>query len=163
VSRWYIGIALLAFSAVMLWGILFTEAPEEISAEELADRVQRSVPAWADYQEDLKGQLGATPVARWQGRPIRAQVDGESVSIVFEVSGAWAEYDFALPVLIKDHLGKSYRNTGARRTNSEVEYLFQIAGHVAGTTLPWVEIAYPHHLERLAFSQEGAWTAAASK
>jgi len=163
VSRWYIGIALLAFSAVMLWGILTTEAPEEISEEDLAGRVLRSVPDWADYQEDLKGQLGATPVARWQGRPLRAQVEGDKVSIVFEVSGAWAEYDFALPVLIKDHLGKSYRNNAAHRTDSEVEYLFQISGRVEGTSLPWIELAYPHHLERLAFSQEGAWTAAASK
>lgn len=159
-SRWYIGVALLAFSAVMLWGILTTEAPQEISAAELAGRVLRSQPDWADYQEDLKGQLGATPVARWKGRPLRARVDGAEVSIVFEVSGVWAEYDFALPVLIKDHLGKSYRNRSARRANSEVEYLFQLTGHTEGTRLPWVEVAYPHHLERLAFSQEGAWAAA---
>ena len=80
------------------------------------------------------------------------------VFIVFEVSGAWAEYDFALPILLKDHLGKVYRNTGAGRAGSEVEYTFRLRDHVEGMSVPWMEIAYPHHVQRLAFSYEGTWT-----
>ena len=75
-KRWYFGIALLAFSGVILWGILTTDPPAEVSVDELAQRVVRSVPDWADYQEDLKGHLGATPVAQWQGAPIREAVLG---------------------------------------------------------------------------------------
>ncbi len=157
---WYIGVALVAFSGVMLWGILRTDAPVEVSTEELARRVQRSFPEWADYQEDLKGDLGSTPVARWEGRPVRARVAGSEVSIVFEVSGPWAEYDFALPILLKDHLGKVYRNNETRRTGSEVAYTFRLRDHVEGTSVPWMEIAYPHNLQRLAFSDDGTWAAA---
>ena len=159
-KRWYIGVALLAFSGVMLWGILTSDSPTEVSAKDLAARVQRSVPRWANYQEDLKGQLGSTPVARWRGAPVRARVSGAEASVVFEVTGAWASYDFALPVLLKDHLGAVYRNSSARRTGSEVEYLFRMRNHVEGTTVPWVEVAYPHNFQRLAFSDEGTWSAA---
>ena len=159
-ARWYIGIALVAFSAVMLWGILTTDSRVDLSTEELAQRVQRSFPDWADYQEDLKAQLGATPVARWEGAPLRARVAGDEVTVVFEVSGPWAEYDFALPILIKDHLGMVYRNNAARRTGPEVEYTFQLKDRVEGTSVPWVEIAYPHHFQRIAFSDEGEWSAA---
>lgn len=140
--------------------MLTTDAPVDVSTEELAQRVQRSFPDWANYQEDLKGQLGATPVARWEGRPLRARVARSEVSIVFEVSGAWAEYDFALPILLKDHLGKVYRNRFTRHTNSEVEYIFHLTNRVEGTSVPWIEVAYPHHLERLAFSDEGEWSGA---
>ncbi len=159
-KRWYIGVALLAFSGVILWGMLTSDSPTEVPVEELAGRVQRSMPRWANYQEDLKGQLGSTPVARWKGRPIRARVAGAEISVVFEVSGAWAGYDFALPVLLKDHLGAVYRNSGASRTGPEVEYLFRMRDHVEGTPVPWVEIAYPHHFQRLAFSDDGTWAAA---
>ena len=130
----------------------------ERQREELAARVQRSVPRWANYQEDLKGQLGSTPVARWKGRPIRARVSGAEASVVFEVSGPWASYDFALPVLLKNHLGPGYRNDSARRTGSEVEYVFGMRDHVEGTAVPWVEIAYPHNYRRLAFSEDGTWS-----
>lgn len=157
--RWYIGIALVAFSAVMLWGMLTTDSRVDVSTEELAQRVQQSFPDWADYQEDLKGQLGATPVARWEGVPLRARVAGDHVTVVFEVSGPWADYDFALPILIKDHLGKVYRNNGARRTGQEVEYTFRLRDRVEGTSVPWLEIAYPHHFQRIAFSDEGEWSA----
>lgn len=159
-KRWYIGVALLAFSGVMLWGILTSDSPTEVPVEELARRVQASVPNWANYQEDLKGQLGSTPVARWKGRPIRAHAGGAEITVVFEVSGPWAEYDFALPVLLKDHLGAVYRNSSASRTGPEVEYVFQMKDHTQGATVPWVEIAYPHNLQRLAFSDKGTWAAA---
>ena len=159
-KRCYIGAALLAFSGAMLWGFLSSDSPTEVSREELAGRVQRSTPRWANYQEDLKGQLGSTPVARWKGRPIRARAGGAELSVVFEVTGAWASYDFALPVLLKDHLGAVYRNSSASRTGSEVEYLFRMRDHVQGTTPPWVEIAYPHNFQRLAFSDDGTWSAA---
>jgi len=159
VARWYIGIALLAFSTVMLWGILTTDSGVDVSTEELAQRVQRSFPDWADYQEDLKGQLGSTPVARWEGAPLRARVAGDEVTVVFEVSGPWADYDFALPILIKDHLGKAYRNNAARRNGLEMEYTFQLKDRVEGTSVPWVEIAYPHHIQRIAFSDKGKWSA----
>ncbi len=158
--RWYIGIALVAFSGVMLWAMLTSESPTEVSTDELALRVQRSVPRWANYQEDLKAQVGSTPLARWEGSPIRARVAEDEVTVAFEVSGAWADYDFALPVLLKDHLGKVYRNHAARRTNSEVEYIFRLADRSEGASIPWVEIAYPHNFQRLAFSDEGTWYAA---
>ena len=157
---WYIGIALVAFSGVMLWGMLRSQSSTEVSAEELGRRVQRSVPRWANYQEDLKAQVGSTPLARWEGSPIRARVAGDEITVAFEVSGPWAEYDFALPVLLKDHLGNVYRNRAAGHRNSEIEYIFQLTDRVEGTSVPWVEIAYPHHFQRLAFSDKGTWSAA---
>lgn len=158
-SRWYIGVGLLAFSAVMLWGILRTPSQTDVPVEEIAERVAKSLPKWANYQEDIKGQIGSTPVARWKGEPVEARVDGSDVFVTFELSGAWAQYDFALPVLLKDHLGKVYQKRDATRNGTRVEYRFQLTNRVEGASLPWVEVAYPHHFERIAFSAQGTWSA----
>ena len=159
-KRFYIGVGLLVFSAVVFWGVLTAESPTEILPEELAARVLQSAPKWADYQEDIKGHLGATPVARWRGEPVRARIDGADAIVIFEVSGVWATYDFALPVLLKDHLGNVYRNRSSIRIGSEVEYRFLLKDRVEGTSVPWIEVAYPHHFQRLALSPEGTWAAA---
>jgi len=157
VKRFYIGVGLLGFSAVLLIGILANDAPTEIAPEELAERVLESAPVWADYQEDIKGQLGATPAARWHGEPLRLRVEGDQVSLVFEVTGIWATYDFAMPVLVKDHLGNVYRNESATRDGTTVTYGYTLKDRVEGTSVPWLEIAYPHHFERLALSPQGEW------
>ena len=158
-KRW-LGVAtVLALALALSIALASRIAPTEISETELARRVAGSVPQWADYQEELKAHLGATPVARWQGEPIRAVVEGREVRVTFAIRGVWARYDFALPVLLRSHLGKVYVNRQATRRASEVTYIFQLIDLADGAATPWVEIRYPHRERRLLMSPEGTWRA----
>lgn len=141
---------------------LFTsfDAANPVPDEELQTRVAESAPAWDGYQEDIKAQIGATPVAQWRGEPRKVEREGNTLRVTFRVAGPWAEGSAAMPILLQDPYGATYQNATAEvRGGGEIEYSFELAGS-ATQTLPWVKVRYPHHEKRLPLSQEGTWEAA---
>ena len=132
-----------------------------VSEEELKRRIEASAPQWANYQEDIKGQIGATPAAEWEGKPVSARIDGAALYVEFEMIGPWAAREIALPLLAHDPLGNTYQNTAAEFDGARTTYIFTLAEEAASGTLPWVEIKYPHHERRLVFSDDGVWEAKA--
>ncbi|MCH7909053.1 MAG: hypothetical protein IIB38_05485 [Candidatus Hydrogenedentes bacterium] len=137
----------------------FRKSPEPVSYEELAERVSASRPEWANYHEDLKAQVGVTPVAEWQGEPLQALQTGRQLDIIFDVTGPWSQRDVALPILVRDPFGGVYRDVHAKREKNRVTYRFVIDPSAEHAPVPWVEIQYPHHERRLVFSEEGTWSA----
>jgi len=128
-----------------------------LSSEELARRVAASRPEWANYQENIKGQIGATPVAEWDGEPIAASASESSLEITFRLSGPWASRELALPVLVRDPYGALHRHERAVRDGSLVRYYFAREQPTNSSPLAWVEILYPHHEDRIVFDAAGKW------
>lgn len=143
--------------AAFIWGIASISPTTEISDQELAERVRTSRPDWADYREDLKAQLGATPVARWEGELVQAWVDDTRILLAFELSGTWAAYDFGLPMLLRDHLGSVQQNSAITHDGSRATYEFLARGWSQENPAPWIEVMYPNQQRRLVLSSEGTW------
>ncbi len=129
-----------------------------ISEEELASRCAESVPHWDNYQEDIKGQVGARPVALWQGRPLRAQANGPMVEVEFEVTGEWATREAAVPLLLKEPGGAIIVGRGMGNGSGGATYTFELPT-IEQSRLPWIEVQYPHHRERLPLDAAGQWQA----
>ncbi len=129
-------------------------APDEPTETELARLVQRARPVWENYGEDIKAELGATPVARWSGRLVEARVEGNRVTLTFDVGPPWRDYAFGIPVLVRDPLGAVHRASSYRAG----AYEFVLGGFAPGAVIPWIEIQFPPYEERrIAFDSTGAW------
>ena len=127
---------------------------DQVPDPELARLVQRARPVWANYGEDLKAQLGATPVARWSGKPVAAQIDGNRCSLSFEIDDPWRNYPFGIPVLVRDPLGKVHRS----KSYAGGTYEFTLDGFAPGAVIPWIEFRFPPYEERrIAFDAAGSW------
>ena len=149
---------LIAALAVLAGLAVFTfQGRGTVSLEELERRVGASAPQWADYQEDIKAQLGATPAAEWEGKLISARIDGANLYVEFEIIGPWASREIALPLLAHDPLGNTYRNVGSQFEGARVTYEFVLDEAAAKRMLPWIELKYPHRERRLVFSDDGLW------
>lgn len=151
----------MRYPAVLLFGlgiaVLGAGCEPGLSTRELAARVEKSHPAWEDYQEDIKGQIGAAPVAEWEGTPIRLWFEKDRVFLAFALEGPWATRDVGIPVLLRDPSGRVQRDTHAQRIGSEIRYSFERPNLEA---LPaWLEIKYPHTERRLVLSERGEWQA----
>ena len=118
------------------------------SEAELATRVKAAHPDWPDYQEDMKGQVGAGPVAEWVGEPVAAYQDGKDVVVRFRLTGPWVKRDLSLPILLRDPVLKVYRHASAARHGDITDYRFHVSDQDE-RVLPWVEVKYPHHTRRL--------------
>jgi len=129
-----------------------------ISEEELAARCAESVPHWDNYQEDIKGQVGARPVALWQGKPVRAHATDMKVEVEFEVSGEWANREAAVPLLLKEPGGAIIVGRGKGNGSGGATYTFELPS-ADQSRLPWIEVQYPHHRERLPLDATGHWKA----
>jgi hypothetical protein len=141
--------------SAIVWMIVVNPV-EEISPSELRNRVIATKTDWANYQEDLKGQIGSTPVARWQGDLVQSRVLDRVVEIDFKVRGFWSQTDVNLPLLIRGPLGKTYSDTSSFRKGDIVTYSFRIE---SGTSqLSWIELKYPHATRRIAYTN-GLWDA----
>ena len=77
----------LGFIILVIIGSMFSISSEQITPEELRYRVESTTTDWANYHEDLKRYIGSTPVARWKGKPTKSWIEGDTISIVFEISG----------------------------------------------------------------------------
>ena len=139
---------------VGVWGG-FPGCTDRVAEEELASRVRTSAPEWQSYQEDLKAQVGAGPVAQWKGRPTQVWSGGAAVYVAFEVSGPWAQRDAAIPVLLRDPFGGVHRNVSAQRNGAVVTYAFQVLAEPSAVPLAWVEIKFPRGERRVILSTEG--------
>jgi len=144
-------LALVAITAYMNSG--------DLSPEELARRCADSFPAWQSYQEDIKAQIGARPVAEWKGRPTGVLQDGRHVRVTFLLTEPWNGRGAVLPVLLRDPLGVVYRNVGFESRGSERIYLFELTETSAVSRLPWIELQFPHSEMRLPLDVRGAWRA----
>jgi hypothetical protein len=129
-----------------------------ISEEELAQRCETSVPHWDNYQEDIKGQVGARPVALWKGRPLSAQVSPGRVEVRFEIAGDWAAREASVPLLLKDPGGAILVGRGKGDGMGSATYVFELPESET-LSVPWVEVQYPHHRERLPLDAKGHWQA----
>ena len=126
-----------------------------ISDEELKRRTEASQPTWPNYEEDIKAQIGAGPVAEWEGRPVEAHVYGDSVEVTFRVMGPWAQRITAIPVLLREPTGAIHRNVRTTTGNGQVIYAFSLP---AQTSVPaWLELKFPHGEKRLVLSPSGVW------
>ena len=154
--------AALAVFLIVLLGFFvysFRRGSNQVSPEELAARVAESRPEWANYQEDLKAQVGVTPLAEWEGKPLSARHEGRDLHITFQVDGPWSERDVALPILLRDPFGNARRNLSAECQGRSVVYRFYFPDIARDAPLPWVEIQYPGRERRLVFSEQGEWPA----
>ena len=143
-------------SAVMLLVAALGCTPG-ITDEELEGRVDASRPAWESYQEDLKSQIGAGPVAQWEGVPVKVRAQRRAVHVTFRLTAPWAHRDAALPILMREPLGGVHRNLDARCDGDRVTYLFECPQSASGTPFPWIELKYPRHQKRIVLSDRGEW------
>ncbi len=152
-----IGIA--GFLLLLAVALLAYRNAQGVSPEELQHRCEASRPEWRSYQEDIKGQIGAAPAAKWQGSPIRAEHKGAKVRVTFLLDPPWAAYEASIPVLLRDPLGKTRLSSTCERDGPRRIYTFALTTDQAPGRLPWIEVRYPHHERRLALDAQGEWEA----
>lgn len=156
---WRIIALLFALSLIVIGGILVFAAPAAVPEHVLAERIQRANPRWSDYDEDVKGQLGARPVAEWRGRPIRAEahLNGQ-IHVTFHIEGPWAGRTVAIPVLLRHPYGNVLNATETHVEQDEVTYSFRLPAPT-GDRPKWVEVRYPHGTRRIVLDADGHWNA----
>jgi len=148
--------ALLLFSGLV--AVLTYVNGQGVPAEELSRRCGESRPEWSSYQEDIKGQVGAAPVAAWKGEPVRVELTGRQLRITFRLSSPWSGYDAALPVLVRDPLGNVSRNVSGERLDDGLRgYGFTLPGEPDAAQIPWLELRYPHTERRIPLDERGMW------
>jgi len=125
------------------------------SDAEIAARIAKSRPAWENYQEDIKGQIGAGPVAEWDGTPTRLWLDQDCVFLSFALKGPWATRAPGLPVLLRDPAGRVQQDLRVEHEGSTARYVFH-RSKLEGIPA-WIEIKYPHTERRLVLSESGEW------
>ncbi len=139
--------------------LLFSACSAPFSESELAARIEKCSPQWQGYQEDIKGQVGAGPVAEWRGEPVKAVQQDSKLMITFRLSGAWASRDGAIPVLTQDSLGRVRQSTSATHDQGLTTYDFSLDLSGSASLLPWVEVKFPNGDKRIVFDQKGVWNA----
>ncbi|HPK00105.1 MAG TPA: hypothetical protein PKW60_11510 [Candidatus Hydrogenedentes bacterium] len=148
--------ALAVAGVVVLVMILSAKGP--MSSEELARRVMKCEPSWSNYDEDLKAQIGAAPVAEWKGEPAEARWEAGELRVSFAMLGVWAGRDAAIPVLVKLPNGETHRNEAAAWEDGRLVYQFTTS---LQATPQWVIVRYPFYGERrLVLSEDGRWESA---
>ncbi len=141
-----------------LVGVIAYLNSQGVSPAELARRCAGSKPEWSSYEEDIKGLIGAMPSAQWQGQPVSAERADRGVRIAFQLAEPWARYPFAMPILLRDPLGKHYCSAAAETRGNECVYQFELEEASVAATIPWIEIRFPHGQQRISFDAHGKWT-----
>jgi len=149
----------LAIAASALLVAVAACAPP-ISDSDLAQRVRTSHPQWQTYQEDVKAQIGAGPVAQWAGEPLNARQNNAALTLTFRLIGPWVSRDPAIPVLIRDPLGHVHQNSAATHQNGLVIYEFKLEPAGSASPLPWIEAKFPNGSKRIVFDEKGGWNSA---
>lgn len=130
------------------------------SDADLAGRAEISQPAWQSYQEDVKSQIGAGPIAEWKGDPAEAIQQALTVRVTFVLQEPWATRAAAVPVMIQDPQGRVCRSTATEKNGDRLTYVFPIEGIGSGGAFPWIEVKFPNGSKRLILNEQGAWRAA---
>lgn len=144
---------------VALVAVLACLNAHRVTPGELAQRCAASRPQWPSYQEDIKGQIGARPVAQWQGVPVHAEQSASALRVTFRIDGPWAGYACALPILLQDPLGNVFCSAETEGAGAERTYRFAWFAQEHASVLPWVTIRFPRGEKRLIFDQNGRWVA----
>jgi hypothetical protein len=156
-------LGIVCFAVVASAGMVYiryvNEAEARLDPGDLIRRTALSNPDWANYQEDIKGQIGAGPVAQWQGKPTAVRREGGVVHVTFRLEGPWAARDVVVPVLMRDPLGNERRHHAYEIRKPEVVYTFKLSGESPDAPIPWIMVKYPHHEDRLTLDSEGVWRA----
>ena len=152
-----VGVFLLV-GGVLIFIISFYAAVNGVGVapEEIARRCRESRPAWQNYQEDVKGQIGARATATWRGEPMRLEVAEGTARLTMRIVGPWTEYQYGIPILLRDPQGNTALSIDAGPPGGERTYTFALPTQ---SVPPWVEIHYPHAERRLALTAEGQWHA----
>lgn len=145
----------VAFAPVLGLLLISAACTSPVSDAELAARVKASRPEWQSYQEDIKAQLGAGPVAEWRGEPVRAVQEGSALRLTFQLTGPWSRRDCFAPILVADPRGVIQRPVSAMSREREVIYGFDLGE--GGGAVPWLEVKFPNGEKRLVFDQNGVW------
>ncbi len=146
------GRALLSSVALGVMAIRCVPVLDEL---EVARRVAESRPTWPNYQEDIKAQIGAGPVAEWEGRLESVEANTGRVVVRFVVRGPWSTRDCAIPILLQEPLGGVHQSEDARRDGTQVTYTFRLAESDA--PVPWIALRFPHATRRIAIPSTGVW------
>ena len=139
--------------AFLLCGLVLAQVPftgcsPTLDASELQQRCAEAQPAWDDYDEDLKAQIGATPVALWEGTPLQAWQTAAGVEVSFRLSGPWGEVAALLPVLLRTPEGEVYQSRPGASSGVDRVYFFSMQKS-AEVMLPWVDLRFPREERRL--------------
>lgn len=126
-----------------------------LSDDELLRRTSASYPTWQNYPEDIKAQVGAGPVAEWNGEPQRVWGQGGSVYASFQMKGSWSQRGSAIPILMQEPTGGTYRNAAATRENGMLVYRFDLPEPLSAESLAWVQLKYPHGDRRMTLPKAG--------
>ena len=137
---------------------LLATCTASIDDEELRDRVRTSRPAWESYQEDIKSQVGAAPVAQWEGVLQSVVCQRNTVHLTFEVRGPWAQRATAIPILVREPFGGTHSSLSAHNDAGSVTYLFELTEADSTTSFPWLDVKFPHQEKRIVLSDQGVWT-----
>ncbi len=151
----------VGFVGVLFLGVAYWSASRSsLSPGELVRRCEASQPAWNGYQEDIK-EIGAGPVAQWQGQPVSLRIRETTVYLTVVLEGPWAQWEAAIPLLMKTPEGRAFRNARYHHGPGGCVYEFDALTTDAVTLPPWLDIQYPHTRKRLHLDGEGKWQAPA--
>jgi hypothetical protein len=139
--------------------VVSRSAIKNSSPDELVQLCLKSVSEcdWLSYQEDIKGSIGAQAVANWDGIPVEVRQEGPEVTVIFSLKPPWSDYEAAVPVLLRDPMGRQYPQKTTTREGNRRKYLFCLDTASAASPLPWIEIRYPHSERRIGLDKSGAW------
>jgi len=157
-GRWALGAALLVIAGMVAFYTAVLRAGVDPAV--LAERCSASRPTWENYQEDVKGQIGAGAVAQWRGRPIEFRVEGAVAELMLVMDAPWDDFAFAVPILLRDPLGRVMMSARISEPGAVRTYTFVWPGD-SGIP-PWVEVHFPHQESRLPLDSAGSWHAASS-
>ncbi len=146
---------IMGFAASIIW--LASKGDVEVGPGEIARRCAAGKPTWESYQEDIKGQIGAGPVAAWSGHPVSVVLEAGEVTVDFTLEAPWAGYDAALPILLRDSFGTTCRHHTAERVDGLRRYHFQLRGEALQRMPGWIELRYPHDEAWIPLDTEGRW------
>lgn len=144
-------------AAIFVMLLAISGCGPELDAERLQQRCAESSPSWTSFEEDLKASVGATPVALWQGEPVAVEMEEEGIQVEFALEGAWATLNTQLPILLRLPSGEIFRNSAAKVDFSTPGAYFFAVGVVTNGNIPWVELRYPQHEQRIPLDAAGGW------
>jgi hypothetical protein len=142
------------FAALIPWVV--AACSPSLSPQDLERKTLAAQPRWESYQEDLKGAIGAGPVAEWQGRPVEVCREGDVFRVTFVLTGPWVGRQAAIPVLLRDPTGATLRHDAVCRHGDQATYDFKLAAQDAGPPA-WLEIKFPHGQKRIVLNDRGDW------
>ena len=146
--------AFVAF-ALALW--LASGDGAEVSPDELLRRCEVSQPHWESYQEDVKAQVGAGPIADWSGTPRAVSLTDKAILVDLDVAPPWDARDAAAPVLLRDAFGDTVRQDAVEPLGDRIlRYHFPRSGDPARVPA-WVELRFPHGEAWLPLDTDGHW------